>query len=51
MPLTHLVKAARAVMVESATFAEVAHHLAWLLAMTALFMACAARLFRWHAVR
>lgn len=51
MPLTHVVKAARAVMVESAGAAEVTPHLLWLLAMTALFMVAAARLFRWHTVR
>jgi ABC-type multidrug transport system permease subunit len=51
MPLTHLVKAARAVMVESAGFHEVAPRLLVLLAMTLLFMVAAARLFRWHSVR
>ncbi len=51
MPLTHLVKAARAVMVEGASFADVLHHLLWLAAMTLLCMIAAARLFRWHAAR
>jgi ABC-type multidrug transport system permease subunit len=51
MPLTHLVKAARAVMVEGAGLSDVLYHLAWLAAITLLCTVAAARLFRWHAVR
>lgn len=51
LPLTHVVKAARAVMIENAGLAEVAHHLGALLLMTAVFMTVAARLFRWHSGR
>ena len=48
MPLTHIVKAFRAVMIEGASLLEVGHHLLWLAAMTALAMGLAALLFRWH---
>lgn len=51
MPLTHVVKAARAVMIEGAGPAEIGGHLLALLAMTLLCMFAAARLFRWHTVR
>ncbi|MFA7553827.1 MAG: ABC transporter permease [Spongiibacteraceae bacterium] len=47
MPLTHIVKATRAVMIDGATLAEVSHHLLWMLALTAACMAMAAYLFRW----
>ncbi|WP_372782137.1 ABC transporter permease [Litorivivens sp.] len=48
MPLTHVVKAARAVMIEGAGLAAIAHHLAALLITTALCLLLAARLFRWQ---
>ncbi len=48
MPLTHIVKAARAVMIEGATLASVSHHLFALLAMTIVMLLLAARLFRWQ---
>lgn len=48
MPLTHIVKAARAVMIEGATLASISHHLLVLLAMTAVLLLLAARLFRWQ---
>lgn len=48
MPLTHVVKATRAVMIEGATLADVSHHLAWLAAMTAACLMAASLLFRWH---
>lgn len=51
LPLTHIVQAARAVMVEGASLGDILHHLLALLAMTLLFTAIAARLFRWHAGR
>lgn len=51
MPLTHIVGAGRAVMVEGATLVEIVPHLLVLLAMTATFLAIAAGLFRWHSGR
>lgn len=48
LPLTHIVRAFRQVMVEGATLAEVSPDLLWLMATTVVFMAVAARLFRWH---
>ncbi len=51
LPLTHIVKAARAVMIENATLLEIAPHLVALLAMTAVFTVIAASLFRWHSGR
>jgi ABC-type multidrug transport system permease subunit len=51
MPLTHVVKALRAVAIEGATLAEISRHLLALLVMTSLFMIAAARLFRWHATK
>lgn len=47
MPLTHLIDAARAIMTEGATLAQVAVHV-WVLAgMTVLFLAVGAWTFRW----
>lgn len=48
MPLTHLVKATRAVMIEGASLIEVSNHLTWMLAMTLVFLGMASTLFRWH---
>ncbi|HLS98273.1 MAG: ABC transporter permease [Porticoccaceae bacterium] len=48
LPLTHIVKAFRAVMIEGASLVEVGHHLLWLTAMTAVALGLAALLFRWH---
>ncbi len=48
MPLTHVVNAARAVMIEGAGFAAIAHHLIALLVTTVLCLLLAARLFRWQ---
>lgn len=47
-PLTHMVKAARAIMVDGATLMQVADHLLILLGLTAVLLACSARLFRWQ---
>jgi ABC-type multidrug transport system permease subunit len=47
MPLTHLIDAARAVMTEGATLAQVAPHLCILAGMTLLFLVIGARTFRW----
>lgn len=48
MPLTHIVKATRAVMIEGATLMEVSNHLLWLATMTSACLVLAASLFRWH---
>lgn len=48
LPLTHIVKGFRAVMIEGATLVEISHHLLWLAAMTAVTLGLAAVLFRWH---
>jgi ABC-type multidrug transport system permease subunit len=49
LPLTQMLDAARAVMLDGAGIAEVMPHLAWLLLMTAGFLAIAAAGFRWRA--
>jgi len=48
LPLTHMVQAARKVMVEGAGLPEIAHHLVLLAVMTVVFTALAARMFRWN---
>ena len=48
LPLTHIVKAARAVMIEGAGLAEISHHLFWLIVMTLAFIVIASALFRWN---
>lgn len=48
MPLTHVVDAARAVMLDGAGLREVLPHLLVLLAMTVVLMTIAARSFRWQ---
>lgn len=48
LPLTHLVEAARAIMLEGAGLVAVLPHLATLLLITIACLALAARLFRWH---
>jgi ABC-type multidrug transport system permease subunit len=45
--LTHVTEAARAIMFDRAGFADVAPHLAILLAMATVFLAIGARSFRW----
>ena len=47
LPLTHVLDAARAVMLDGAAFADVWHHLAWLAVMSAAFLAIGALIFRW----
>ena len=47
-PLTHMLGAARAVMLDGAGFAVVLPALGTLLVMTAVFLACGALMFRWH---
>ncbi len=48
MPLTHIVKATRAVMIDGATLADVSYHLLWLALLTAICLSVAASLFRWN---
>jgi len=48
LPLTHIVKGFRSVMIEGATLAEISHHLLWLAVMTAVTLGLASVLFRWH---
>lgn len=50
LPLTQILAAARAIMIDGAGFAGVWPHLAALLAMTAVFLAVGAALFRWRFV-
>ena len=49
LPLTQMLDAARAVMLDGAGFAQVLPHLGWLAAMTLLFLGVAAAGFRWRA--
>lgn len=49
LPLTHLVKAARKVMLEGAGISDVMPHLIILVLMTAVFVTLAGALFRWHS--
>jgi ABC-type multidrug transport system permease subunit len=46
-PLTHVLNAARAVMLDGATLADVGPALLALTLMSALFLALGARIFRW----
>ena len=48
LPLTHLVQAARKVMVEGASLADVSHHLVILLGIALVCTLTAARIFRWE---
>jgi len=47
-PLTHVLDAARAVMIDGAGFVEIAPQLTTLLLMSALFLSFGALVFRWH---
>lgn len=49
LPLTHIVKAARSIMLEGQGFVEVAPQLGILLLMTVIFVSLAGVLFRWHS--
>ena len=49
LPLTHLVKAAREVMLEGAGISDVMPHLLILALMTVTFVSLAGTLFRWHS--
>jgi len=48
LPLTHVIEAARAVMIDGAGLAEIAPNLVALAAMSAVFLALGAALFRWE---
>ncbi len=48
LPLTHIVKAARAVMLEGATLTDISAHLIVLALMATVFITLAAKMFRWH---
>ncbi len=48
LPLTHMVQAAREVMLDGATLVDVSGHLAVLLAMTVVFLLVSASVFRWR---
>lgn len=48
LPLTHIVKATRAVMIEGASLYEVSSHLLWLAMMSLVCLGLASLLFRWH---
>jgi len=47
-PLTHMVQAARDIMINGAGFMAVSHHILVLTAMSGVFLAIAAYLFRWN---
>ncbi len=47
-PLTHMVQAAREIMINGENLATIGHHLWILVAMSVVFMAIAAYLFRWN---
>lgn len=47
-PLTHMVKAARAVMIDGASLWDISHHLIILALLTAVLLAAASGLFRWQ---
>ncbi|NHN38090.1 ABC transporter permease [Pseudomaricurvus alcaniphilus] len=49
LPLTHMVQAARSVMIEGASLMDVSHHLLAMLGMTALFLSISAAIFKWRA--
>ncbi len=47
LPLTHMVQAARAIMLEGAGLGAISHHLFILTAMSLVFLAISAKLFKW----
>ena len=50
LPLTHMIQAARSVMIDGATLAQVSHHLIIMLVMTVIFLAVSLKIFKWRAV-
>lgn len=51
LPLTHLVAAARQIITEGATLADVSYHVTILVVMSSIFLALGAYLFSWNAER
>jgi ABC-type multidrug transport system permease subunit len=51
LPLTHLVSAARAIITEGATLADVSDHISVLMLMTVIFLGLGSWLFHWNAER
>lgn len=51
LPLTHLVKATREVMIEGASLAEVSDHILWMSALTLSCLLLSSLLFRWNSGR
>lgn len=49
LPLTHMVQAARAIMLEGASLGDINHHLAAMALLSALFLLISARLFKWRS--
>ena len=47
-PLTHMLDAARAVMLDGAGFTDIVPELTWMLTMTLVFLVVGALTFRWH---
>ena len=47
-PLTHILESARAVILDGATFAEVAPNLGAMVLLSGLFLAIGAAIFRWE---
>jgi ABC-type multidrug transport system permease subunit len=47
-PLTHLIEGARAIMLDGATLAQIAPHLLALAAMSVIYLALGAMLFKWR---
>jgi len=48
LPLTHMVQAARAIMLEGATLSDVSHQLAAMALLSAVFLLVSAKLFKWR---
>lgn len=49
LPLTHMVDASRAVMLENASVADIQHNLVAMLAMTVIFTVIGAKMFNWQS--
>ncbi|MES9844939.1 MAG: ABC transporter permease [Candidatus Sedimenticola sp. 6PFRAG5] len=47
LPLTHVIDAARSVMIDGAGLAQISHHLGILILMSGLFLFIGARMFKW----
>jgi len=48
LPLTHMVQAARAIMLEGATLGDVSHHLIAMALLSVVFLLISAKLFKWR---